>query len=136
MKKILFFTLFISLKSLAQDEDLSKSEQISEILSNNSYEPNYFSMILGLFIVVGLIYLTGFLYQKLTRAKIASDDYMINKPQIISTTSLGQGRNLHVIQIGQDTCLIGATQNNITYIKDIKLQKTDIAKEKNDEKNC
>ena len=134
MKKILVFSFLLNFKSFADDQILSKSEQINEVLSINPYEPNYFSMILGLFVVVGLIYLTGFLYQKLTKATIANDDYLLNKAQIISTTSLGQGRNLHVIKIGSESCLIGSTQNNITFIKDVQLQ-TQKLKEEVDEKN-
>lgn len=135
MKKILFINILLSLKCFADEELLFKGEQASEILSKNSYEPNYFSMILGLFVVVGLIYLTGFLYQKLTKSSIISEDYVLNKAQIISTTSLGQGRNLHVIKIGDSACLIGATQNNITFIKDIELQNNK-TREIVDEKNC
>ena len=134
MRKIFLFIFLLSFQALADEQILSKSEQISEVLSKNPYEPNYFSMILGLFVVVGLIYLTGFLYQKLTKATIANADYLINKAQILSTTSLGQGRNLHVIKVGNDTCLIGATQNNITFIKDIELQNIK-TKEEADEKN-
>ncbi|MBE7707419.1 MAG: hypothetical protein E7Z88_01805 [Cyanobacteria bacterium SIG27] len=134
MKKILVFSFLLNFKSFADEQILSKSEQINEVLSKNPYEPNYFSMILGLFVVVGLIYLTGFLYQKLTKATIANDDYLLNKAQIISTTSLGQGRNLHVIKIGSEGCLIGSTQNNITFIKDVQLQ-TQKLKEEVDEKN-
>lgn len=134
MRKIYLLVFLLSFKALADEAILTKSEQISEVLSKNPYEPNYFSMILGLFVVVGLIYLTGFLYQKLTKATIANEDYLINKAQILSTTSLGQGRNLHVIKVGNDTCLIGATQNNITFIKDIELQNIK-TKEEADEKN-
>lgn len=101
------------------------SEEIKEVLSKNTYEPNYFSMILGLFVVVAMIYVTGFLYQKLTKINMKPKDAFLNKAQIISTTSLGQGRNLHVIKIGDEACLIGSTQNNITYIKDIKLMDVD-----------
>lgn len=111
------------------------SEEIKEVLSKNTYEPNYFSMILGLFLVVAMIYVTGFLYQKLTKINMKPKDAHLNKAQIISTTSLGQGRNLHVIKIGQSTCLIGSTQNNITYIKDIELvdvdKKEGLANDKN-----
>ena len=135
MKKIFLFNLFLTLKCFAQDEILSKSEQVNEILSKNAYEPNYFSMIVGLFVVVGLIYLTGFLYQKLTKSSVINESYALNKAQIISTTSIGQGRNLHVVKIGKNACLIGSTQNNITFIKDIELQNNKV-KEVLDEKNC
>ena len=46
------------------------------------------------------------------------ENYSQNKAQIISTTSIGQGRNLHVVKMGDSAFLIGATQNNIAYIKD------------------
>lgn len=122
MKKILVFSFLFTIKSFANEQVLDKSEEVSKILAQNAYEPNYFSMILGLFLVVGLIYLTGFLYQKLTKTTIQNKDVFLNKAQVISTTSIGQGRNLHVIKIGDSACLIGSTQNNITFIKDIELQ--------------
>ena len=121
MKKILFLSMLLSLKTFAQETTLTKSEEVSQVLNTNTYEPNYFTMILGLFVVVGLIYLTGFFYQKLTKVNLKYSDYYINKAQIISTTSLGQGRNLHVVKFGKETMLIGATQNNITFIKDVEL---------------
>ena len=134
MKKVLMFNLVFSLKCLAQEQVMDKSEEVTKILAQNTYEPNYFSMILGLFLVVGLIYITGFLYQKLTKATTVNKDIFLNKAQIISTTSLGQGRNIHVIKIGDSACLIGATQNNITYLKDVELQH-EIKEEKTNDKN-
>ena len=47
-------------------------------------------------------------------------DDEFNKADIISTTSLGQNKNLHVIKINGEYSLIASTQHNITYIKDIK----------------
>ena len=121
MKKVLIFNLLLTV-AFADTETVQKAQEVSEILNHNAYEPNYFGMILGLFVVVGLIYVTGFFYQKLTRASFSNSDLFLNKAQIISTTSLGQGRNLHVVKIGNQACLIGSTQNNITYIKDVELQ--------------
>ena len=131
MKKILFFNLLMSV-SFAQ-EALEKSDEISKIVGQNVYEPNYFGMILGLFLVVAMIYITGFLYQKLTRANSFNQNNSLNKAQVISTTTIGQGRNLHVVKIGNSACLIGSTQSNITYIKDIELVEVETNKEiKND----
>lgn len=124
MKKVLV-CLFLNSVAFAQ----ATTEEIKEVLSKNAYEPNYFSMILGLFLVIVLIYLTGFLYQKLMKVNIIAKENEVIKPQIISTTSLGQGRNLHVIKIGDEVCLLGATQNNITYIKEIK---NELEKDKNE----
>lgn len=124
MKKILILNLLM-MSCFAQEEVINKTDEVSKILAQNTYEPNYFSMIFGLFLVVGLIYVTGFIYQKLTKASLANDDFYLNKAQVISTTSIGQGRNLHVVKIGDKACLIGSTQNNITFLKDIELQNKD-----------
>ena len=128
MKKIFIFNLLtISCFALGNTE---KTEEISSIIGQNTYEPNYFGMVLGLFLVVGMIYLTGYLYQKLIKTNSFNNNFALNKPQIISTTSIGQGRNLHVIKLGNDAFLIGATQNNITYIKSVELIEN--KEEKND----
>lgn len=119
MKKI-FSIIYLLLSSsfvFAQEELIS--EEASKMLGKGVYEPNYFSMIFGLFVVVCLIYLTGFVYQRLIKINLKQENNALNHIDIISTTSLGQGRNLHVIKINGKYSLIGATQNNITYIKEL-----------------
>ncbi len=126
MKKILFFIFTISSAALANSELVQGSEEIKEILKqNNNYEPNYLSLFLGLFFVIGLVYLTGIIYQKLTKVKLSQQINETNKVQIISTTSLGQNKALHVIKINNEYSLIGATQNNISFLKDIKQIETE-----------
>lgn len=114
----------------------SFSDEVKNVLAKNTYEPSYFAMILGLFLVVGLIYLTGFLYQKMIKVNLSSKDVYLNKAQIISTTSLGQGRNLHVVKIGDSACLLGATQHNITFIKSVELIKAEEKESKLNGKKC
>ena len=111
-------------------------DEIKNVLNNSTYEPNYWGMILGLFTVVAMIYLTGFLYQKLTKFNVVNKDAYLNKAQVISTTSLGQGRNLHVVKIGNSACLLGSTQNNITYIKDVEIVELQEKERIVDEKNA
>ncbi len=129
MKNIIFLAsiFLLSLKSYATSELYSNSEEVKEILNNNVYEPNYFSMILGLIFVVFLIYVTGYIYQKLTKVKLS--DTLDCCAQVISTTQLGQGRNLHVIKIMDDYCLIGSTQNSITFLKDVDVKDNMIKQE-------
>ena len=134
MKK--YFILNLLMLSSFANENVDKAEEISKIVGQNAYEPNYFSMILGLFFVIGMIYVTGFFYQRLTRANSFNQSFPLNKPQIISTTSIGQGRNLHVVKMGNGAFLIGATQNNITYIKDVDLVDDRINKDEKNGKNC
>ena len=111
-------------------------DEIKNVLNNSTYEPNYWGMILGLFTVIAMIYLTGFLYQKLTKFNVVNKDAYLNKAQVISTTSLGQGRNLHVVKIGNSACLLGSTQNNITYIKDVEIVELQEKERIVDEKNA
>ena len=109
--------------ALADSELLSDDNAAQKILDNNNlYEPNYFSMLLGLFTVIALIYLSAIVYQKLCKVKLKDDNSQINKIEIISTTSLGQGKNLHIIKVNDTYSLIGATQNQITHIKDFSLE--------------
>ena len=90
------------------------------ILNQNTYNPNFVTMFFSLLVVIGLIYFTGIIYKKLIKIKLddtSQDDCDI---QILKTISLGQGKNLHVIQIKQSRFLIGATQYNISYIKELE----------------
>ncbi|MBQ8847998.1 MAG: FliO/MopB family protein [Candidatus Gastranaerophilales bacterium] len=129
MIRVVLFLNFLCTLALANEND-----ELAKTIKNTAYEPNYFGMILGLFTVVALIYLTGYLYQKLIRVKLTSSDENLLKADVLSTTPVGQGRNLHVVKIGNKNILIGATQTNITYITDI-----DCVKElggNKDDKSC
>ena len=116
-KYLLFLNVFC-LSVFAQDGDVL-GEELSKTIGQNVYEPNFFGMILGLFLVVGLIYLTGFVYQKLLKVNIKSKSLSNNEIDILSTTSLGQGRNLHIIKVDSKRLLVGSTQNNINLIKEL-----------------
>lgn len=120
LSKLFLMLNMLSLTCFAASDLYNNSEEIKQALSQNPYEPNYFSMIFGLFLVILLIYLTGFLYQKLTKINIKNDDENIaNKIYVVSNTPIGQNKNLYVIKVNEQHILIGATQNNITYIKDL-----------------
>ena len=132
MKKFLLFIPIIQNCAFATETLYQGNEEIKNVLNSNVYTPNYFTMFLGLFIVILLIYLTGIIYQKLIKVKLStgiSDDYKID---ILSTSTLGQGKNLHVIKVGDKTMLIGATQTNITYLNTI--QNEIVTTEKNNDK--
>ena len=131
IKKTIMLFLLNSIVYAQATED-----EIKNVLNNSTYEPNYWGMILGLFTVIAMIYLTGFLYQKLTKFNVVNKDAYLNKAQVISTTSLGQGRNLHVVKIGNSACLLGSTQNNITYIKDVEIVELQEKERIVDEKNA
>ena len=76
-------------------------------------------MIFGLLFVVALIYITGIMYKKLTKIKLDGSKEEKYAIQLISTTSLGQNKNLYIIKTDNKYSLIGATQNNISYLRDL-----------------
>ncbi|MBQ8475454.1 FliO/MopB family protein [bacterium] len=104
---------------------LAQSDEIENVLNQTNYEPGYFGMIFGLFTVIVLIYLTGFLYKKLTKIKFDNTDDEKYKVEIVSSTPLGQNKNLYVIKVNSKYSLIGASQNAITYLKDIEEDNAD-----------
>lgn len=133
--KKFFLTGFLFLNSLAvfaMDSPYSSAE-FQEVLKHDSYEPNYFTLIFGLIIVICLIYFTGYFYQKLigVNSKInkkANDLEDFDKVKIISATPLGQGKNIYVVEIKNKHLILGATENQINLLKEFDT--TDNHKEK------
>lgn len=126
MKKfsILIFTMFLSVTQAAFCLADSVSPEIEESLKTHTNEPGFMSIVFALAVVIGLIYLTGLIYQKLNvvGAKTVQSqikNYDIGRVIVISTTQLGQGKNLHVIELNNKRYLIGASQNSINLIKDL-----------------
>ncbi len=120
MKKIIASFFMLTLKVFAEVEPIVQDENLSEVLSKSSYEPNYFKMLFGLFIVIGLIYFTGIVYQKLTKVKLNQDEDELFRIDLITSSSLGQNKSLHVIKVNDEYCLIGASQNNISLLKKLE----------------
>ena len=121
-----FFLMFnfLTLSSYCNEIASLENQEINKAINQISYEPNWFGMIFGLLTVICLIYLTGFIYQKMVKVNLSNNKFEDIRADIVSTTSLGQGRNLHIIKLGNKKILIGATQNSITYITDVeKLEK-------------
>lgn len=126
MKKILI--LAVTLITTAQicfcatdavNEDLQHA-----LKATPSNEPGIFSVLLSLLFVIGLIYATGVIYSKLNimSAKTVKEQlkrHDLKNAMVLSTTQLGQGRNLHVIEIDNARMLIGATPTSINLIKEL-----------------
>ena len=64
LKKILL-TIFCLQNVVFAASDIYKQNEQIENLTKDMYEPNIFSMLFGLAVVIGLIYLTSYIYQKL-----------------------------------------------------------------------
>lgn len=126
MTRYLFF--IIAILTVTAQQALCATENISpelgQALKTSSNEPNLMSILFALVVVVALIYITGLIYSKLNivGARTVQEqlkNYDLSRVIIISTTQLGQGKNLHVIELNQKRYLIGATQNSINLIKEL-----------------
>lgn len=102
----------------------STSPEIAKSLKATSNEPNFFSIVFALLFVIFLIYITGVIYSKLNLvgAKTVKEQlrgHQLDRAVVISTTQLGQGRNLHVIEVNKTRLLVGASTNSINLIKEL-----------------
>ncbi len=100
------------------------SPELENSLKQTSTEPNFLTIISALIFVIAMIYITGLIYSKLNivgakavREQINNQD--LSRVVILSTTQLGQGKNLHVIELNKKKYLIGAAQN-ITLLKELE----------------
>lgn len=126
MKKYLFLNIAILMMTAQKAFCLTDvlSSDLESSLKTSSSEPNFLSIVFALLFVIFLIYITGIIYQKLNLvgAKTVKEqlkNYDLTKAIVLSTTQLGQGKNLHVIELNKSRYLIGATTDSITLIKEL-----------------
>lgn len=117
MKKISYLFLFLFGSVFADNSDGLNS--LTNDLAKKSSEPNYFMMLFGLFLVIGPVYLTAFIYQKLLKIKLSTDTINNNVFKVFATIPSGQNKNPHIVKVNNEFILIGSTQNSITHIKDL-----------------
>lgn len=126
MKKYLLLAMTILITSpvgVSAAEALSK--ELSGSLEAHPADPNIFSIIFSLLFVICLIYVTGLIYSKLNivganTVKKQLKDYDLSHVAVLSTTQLGQGKNLHVIEINKKRLLIGAAPNSVNLLKELE----------------
>lgn len=86
--------------------------------------PSLLNLVVSLVIVVALIYITGIVYSRMSRSdkfKLglkSNEDYAKSRFTILSSLPLGQNKNLYSIEINGKILVIGATQQNITLLKE------------------
>lgn len=119
----------------------SISPELEQSLKVHSNEPSVMMIIFALVIVISLIYVTGLIYSKLNivGAKTVQEhlkNYDLSKVVVLSTTQLGQGKNLHVIEINNKRFLIGATPNSINLIKELGENQKKVEKPEEPEKSA
>lgn len=140
MRKYLFLIITIFMMTAQKAFCLTDmlSSDLEGSLKSSSSEPNFITIAFALLFVILLIYITGIIYQKLNLvgAKTVKEqlkNYDLTKAVVLSTTQLGQGKNLHVIELNNNRYLIGATADSITLIKELgsssEPEKADIIEE-------
>ena len=87
-------------------------------------EPSLISVVLSLFFVILLIYLTGIIYAKLNKVgfrtiKNQQGEFARSHVTVLSTTQLGSNKTLHVVELDGKRMLIGASSGAIQLIKDL-----------------
>ena len=72
---------------------------------------------LGLVIVIGLIALVWYVMKRIQRAKYpALEERGDSLIDVVATTSIGPGRALHLVRVGEEIVLVGATDNSVNVI--------------------
>jgi flagellar biogenesis protein FliO len=105
------------------------SPDLQESLKIHTNEPNFMTLVFALLFVIFLIYITGIIYSKLNivGAKTVKEHLKnseLYRAMVVSTTQLGQNKNLHVIELNDKYYLIGATLNSINLIKELSPYKS------------
>ncbi len=82
---------------------------------SSSMLPYFLRMLLVLGLVIASIYGLYALLRRGSRPAVAADSYL----RILATTSLGAGKSLHVVSLGDKAWLVGATDSSINLVAPI-----------------
>ncbi|MCW2924982.1 MAG: flagellar biosynthesis protein FliO, partial [Thermoleophilia bacterium] len=74
--------------------------------------------LLGLIVVLGAIFGVHWLLKKWGASRMEGVAGRAGIIDVVATTSLAQGRALHLVRVGGELVLVGATENSITRIGD------------------
>ncbi len=132
---LIIINMFVlALPVIAEVDDTFGSDMpLDNILSHGTmHETDVLRALLSLLIVIGLIYLTAWMYKKLNifnSSKLVKNDKSLNlnKFKVISTQSLGANKNLHVVEINGKYLVLGSTANSINLIKEFDKELTSVS---------
>lgn len=124
MRKIFTLITLALINAQCAFANPNSGEELETALRDSSNDPSLSTIVFALLLVIFLIYITGVIYSKLNivgakTVKNQLKNYDLNKAVVVSTTQLGQNRNLHVVELNEKCYLIGATPNSINLIKDL-----------------
>jgi len=129
MKKIgLVLTgLYLSVSAVSAEVVSGMNQEadmpLDSLLSHGTLnEAGIIRPLISLAIVIGLIYLTAFIYKRLSRfnaTKFSKENKPdLNKFKLVSSQPLGANKTLHVVEINGKYLVLGSTANSINLIKE------------------
>ena len=118
--------------AFAGEPDYINDAPLESMLSSGTiHEGGILRSLISLGIVIGLIYLTAWLYKKLNGFNSQKftkeiENLGLNKFKVIASQSLGSQKNLHVVEINGKYLVLGSTPNSINLLKEFDKNLTDL----------
>lgn len=110
--------------------DLYNNKNVSGSNESLPKPPSFLDMVFSLGIVIALIFLFAWVYGKIkgvnTTSVFSKRKNLDDTFSILATAPLGQGRNLHLVEINNTKIVIGSTANNISLLTELPTGKTPI----------
>jgi flagellar biosynthetic protein FliO len=94
----------------------SDSKNAKAAKKSSSSGGSMFRMLFGLVVVLGAIYGIHWLLKKWGASRLQGVTGRTGVIDVVATTALAQGRALHLVRVGEELVLVGATDQSITRI--------------------
>lgn len=122
MNRVLLL-LFLILISCNEVLAVSIPNSMKQVMKSTPDTPSLFNLVASLVVVILMIYFVGWIYMRLSHINSKSffrqqKDLPVNKPKLVSGITLGQNRNLQVVELNNKYLVLGVTPSNINLIKE------------------
>jgi flagellar biosynthetic protein FliO len=97
----------------------SDSKKSSSAKKSSGSGGSMFRMLFGLIVVLGAIYGIHWLLKKWGASRLQGVTGRTGVIDVVATTALAQGRSLHLVRVGEELVLVGATDQSITRIGEV-----------------
>lgn len=108
-------------KKLDQGAFEAEDREATEAKAEEGSSGSFFRMIFGLVVVLGAIYAVHWMLKKWSQARVAgAAGGTAGLIDVVATTPLAAGRSVHLIRVGGELVLVGATDQSITRLGNIE----------------
>lgn len=83
---------------------------------DSGFGGSLFRLLIGLVVVVGLVLAVWFVMKRLQRGRFPGSPLDSELVDVVATTALGPNRFLHLVRVGDELVLVGATDHAITPV--------------------